>query len=90
VNPYLFTYQLRDGQGAPLVTEFTLTHCLKPHHKNVYETFDMRNRERDIARSLPTHKIIIQNKSDAFCVSSVTDQEHFKPVLPNLGSAQHC
>ena len=77
--------ELRDGQGAPLVTEFTLRHCREPHH-NFYETFDMRNRERDVARSLPTYKIT-QNKSDACWVSSVTDQEHFKPVLPYQGSA---
>jgi hypothetical protein len=47
----------------------------------------MSNRERDVARPLPTHKMIIQNKSDAWWDSSVTDQEHFKPVLPNQGSA---
>jgi hypothetical protein len=85
-----FTCQLRDGQGASLVTEFTLRHCLKPHHTNFCETFDMKNMERDVARSLTTHNMIIQNKSDACWVSSVTDQEHFKPVLPYQGSAQHC
>jgi hypothetical protein len=50
----------------------------------------MRNTERDVARSLPTHKLIIQSKFDASWVSSVTDQGHFKPVLSNQGSAQHC
>jgi len=88
--PYLSTCQLRDGQGAPIVTKFTLRHCLKSHHKNLYETFDMRTREKDVARSLPTHKMITQNKRDACSVLSVTDQEHFKPVLPNQGSAQLC